>query len=83
MRIGQVGLHNDFGVGQIADIHAGNILRSTFVRDPEDAPTIGELLKRDSFATVAEAVQIVMGDQFHVFDFLTLCCHRASSNTQR
>jgi hypothetical protein len=46
--------------------------------DPKDAAPIGELLESDSFAGVAKAVQVVMGDQLHVFYFLIVGRHRAS-----
>jgi hypothetical protein len=53
------------------------------MRDPKDAPPIGELLESDSFAGVAKAIQVVMGDQLHVFYFLIVRRHRASSYNLR
>jgi hypothetical protein len=46
--------------------------------DPKDAAPISKLLEGDSFAGVTESVQVVMGDQLHVFDFLVVGRHRAS-----
>ncbi len=38
----------------------------TFVREIQDAASIGPLLDGESFAAVAIAVEIVVGDQDHV-----------------
>jgi hypothetical protein len=49
------------------------------MRDPKDAPTVSELLKSDAFAAVAKSIQVMTGNQFHVFDFLIVRCHWTSS----
>ena len=48
------------------------------MRDPKDAPTVRELLESDSFAAVAKSIQVMMGNQLHVFDFLIVRCHDTS-----
>ena len=51
--------------------------------DPKNPATIGKLLESDSFSRVAESIQVVMGNQFHVFDFLIVRRHRASSHKKK
>ena len=78
IRIGQIGLQYDLRIGEITHIQGSDIFRGAFVRDPKNAATIRELLESDSFARVAKSVQVVMGDELHVFDFLVVGCHHAS-----
>ena len=46
--------------------------------DPKDAATIRELLESNSFPSVAKSIQVVMGNQLHVFDFLIVSRHHPS-----
>ena len=40
-----------------------------FMREVEDAPPVRQLLERESFAAVAQAIQVVVSDQHHVARF--------------
>ena len=55
-----------FGMRNIDDADAGFL---PFMSQIEDAPAIGPLLDRESFAAVAIAVEIVVADQGHVAGF--------------
>src|ERR671922_1264941 len=83
VRIRQIGLQYDLRVGQVAHVHSGEVFGSAFMRDPKDALTVRELLKSDAFAAVAKSIQVMMGNQLHVFDFLIVRCHWASSHKEK
>src|SRR4029453_13784173 len=78
IRIGQIGLQYDLRIGEITHIQGSDIFRGPFGRDPKNAAPIRELLESNALSGVAEAIQVVMGDQLHVFDFLVVGCHRTS-----
>src|SRR4029453_334097 len=83
IRIGQIGLQYDLRIGEITHIQGSDVLRGAFVPDPKNAAPIRELLESNAFARVAKSVQVVMGDQLHVFDFLVVPRQRASSYKKR
>lgn len=65
----EVGLHDDRGLARIGDVHRREVLGSRLVSEPEDSPLITGQLNGHAFAAVAEAVQLMMGQQRHVPGF--------------
>ena len=55
-----------FGARGIGDVHAGEVLRRRFVREPQDAAPVARRLHRHPFAHTAETLQFVVGEKTHV-----------------
>ena len=68
----QVGLGHDLRVGQIGNVHAGKVLGRAFVGHVENAASVGCLVQVHSLAEIVVPVQINVGYELHVFDFLGL-----------
>lgn len=79
VRIFQVGLGDKLGVGDVGYIHAGDIFGRAYVGHVKDAAAIWCLMQRYALSQVAVPVQVMMRNEPHVFDFLRLCGHCASS----
>ena len=78
MRVVEVRLDDDLGVGDVRDVDAGDVLGGALMGHVEDAATRPVLVEVDPLADVAEAVEQVVGNEPHVADFLRLRSHSAS-----
>ena len=78
VRVVEVRLHDDLGVGDVRDVHAGDVLGGALMGHVEYAAARPVLVEVDAFADVSEAVEQVVGNELHVADFLRLRSHSAS-----
>jgi len=62
----QLGLHHDAGIFRIGDVDRREILRRGLVREPQDPAPVARELHAHAFADAAEALQLVVREQFHV-----------------
>ncbi len=66
VRLRQVSLHHHLGIARIGDVDAGEILRRTLVRQPDDAAAVLGDRDRHAFAHAAEAAEVVMGERLEI-----------------
>jgi hypothetical protein len=64
--VGQVRLEDHRGLAGIGHVHRGDVLRRGLVREPEHAAAVARELDHHALAHVAEAAQVVLGEQPHV-----------------
>ena len=62
----QFGLRYDPGFARIADVDGGEILGRGLMREPQNTPAIRRDLHVDAFPDTAEAIELVLGQQFEI-----------------
>ncbi len=70
MVVVQVGLGHHLGVGQVGNVHAGKVLGRAFVGHVKDTPPAGRLVQVHPLAQIVVPVQIDVGNEPHILDFL-------------
>jgi hypothetical protein len=62
----KVGLQDHRELARVGDVDGGQRLRRRLVGDPEHPPAVARQLDGHPLAAVAEAAELVMGEELHV-----------------
>ena len=73
-----VGYRRGLGIVDVGYVDTGDVLGSGYVRHVEDAPAVPGLVQGHALSDVPITVQVMVGYQFHVLDFLSASRHHAS-----
>jgi hypothetical protein len=66
LAVGQIGLGDHGGLLRLGHVHRRDVLRRRLVGEPQHAAAVPGELDGHALAAVAEAVQLVVGQELHV-----------------